>query len=177
MVSHDCLSNEYCISQYLILYISGNVFSSVPTGSPLDVEVQSVTSTSATVSWREPSPDQQNGAIVAYSLSVDNAKDHLKWTVNSTATYISGAIIAPLEPFTTYSLSVSAVNVNGSGPFSLPIKFTTAHAGISTVTCNITIFLLLMLKYFRSPPSSSTQSHSQQYYITYNVHDLASSPT
>ena len=107
-----------------------NYFTTVPSGAPLDVEIQSVLSTSVVASWRNPSLDKQNGDIFAYTVLITSEKGNMKWTVNSTATYLSSIVLSPLEPFTVYNLTVSAVNINGSGPYSSPLVFTTAHAGV-----------------------------------------------
>ena len=84
-----------------------------------------------TLAWDAPRLDEQNGVITAYHILVINNKDHLKWTVNSTAAYTSQILISPLKPFSGYNLSVGAVNINGTGPYSLPITFTTTQAGLS----------------------------------------------
>ena len=103
---------------------------SVPTGSPMDVEIISITSTSVSIAWSSPSPDKQNGAIFAYSVLIAGVKDNLKWIVNSTDPYTSNVILSHLEPFLAYNLSVSAININGSGPYSPPLRFMTAPAGL-----------------------------------------------
>lgn len=54
----------------------------------------------------------------------------MKLTVNSTATYLPSVVLSPLQPFTIYNLAVSAVNMNGSGPYSSPLVFITADAGM-----------------------------------------------
>jgi len=88
-----------------------------------------VTSTSAVISWREPSPDQHNGILLGYSVTVMNAKDNMKLKVNATKNFISDIILSPFEPFTAYNVSVAATTVNGTGPLSSPLEFTTAQAG------------------------------------------------
>jgi len=57
-----------------------------------------VTSTSAAISWREPSPDQHNGILLGYSVTVMNAKDNMKLQVNATKIFISDVVLSPLEP-------------------------------------------------------------------------------
>ena len=96
----------------------------------MDVEIESVSSTSVTLTWSEPHFDKQNGHITAYDILLINSKDHLKWTVNSTAVYLSHILISPLKPFSEYNVSVAAVNVNGTGPYSQPTSFTSAQGGL-----------------------------------------------
>ena len=88
-----------------------------------------MTSTSAAISWREPLPDEHNGILLGYSVTVMNAKDNMKLQVNATRIFISDVVLSPLEPFTTYNVSVAATTVNGTGPLSSPLEFTTTQAG------------------------------------------------
>lgn len=108
----------------------------VPTGAPMDVEILSISSTSITVAWRSPSFDKQNGDIFSYDVFVESSKDHLKFTVNSTVAYTTDMNLSPLKPYLTYNLSVAAVNINGSGPHSVPIRFTTSHSGLLLIEYN-----------------------------------------
>lgn len=101
----------------------------VPTGPPVNVELQSVTSTSAVISWREPSPDQHNGILLGYSVTVTNAKETIKLQINTTKIFVSDVVLSPLKPFTTYNVSAAAATINGTGPLSSPLEFTTAQAG------------------------------------------------
>lgn len=101
----------------------------VPTGPPVDVELQSVTSSSAVISWGEPSLDQHNGILLGYSVTVMNIKDSIKLHVNATAIFISDVVLSPLKPFTSYNVSVAATTINGTGPLSSPLEFTTAQTG------------------------------------------------
>ena len=95
----------------------------------MNVEIESISSTSVTVSWGEPSLEEQNGVILAYFVSVVKDNEQLNVTTNFTAAYISHIPISPLKPFSEYNLSVAAVNINGTGPYSQYIPFTTAQAG------------------------------------------------
>jgi hypothetical protein len=103
-------------------------YSDVPTGAPVNVEIESISSTSVTVSWGEPSLEEQNGVILAYFVSVVKDNEQLNVTTNFTAAYISRILISPLRPFSKHNLSVAAMNINGTGPYSAPIPFTTAQA-------------------------------------------------
>lgn len=94
------------------------------------VDIESISSTSVTVAWGEPQLGEQNGVILAYFIIVTNIYEQLNITTNTTAAYISEILVSPLNPFTGYNLSVAAINVNGTGPHSLPTAFTTAQAGV-----------------------------------------------
>ena len=98
----------------------------------MDVEIETVSSTSVIVAWAEPWLEQQNGVIFAYIICVANDSKQLNTTINSTAAYISEVLVSPLNPFSEYNLSVAAVNINGTGPYSLPLPLTTAQAGFVT---------------------------------------------
>ena len=96
----------------------------------MDVEIESISSISVTIAWGQPLIGAQNGVILAYIISVANENELLNMTTNITAAYISQIIVSPLKPFSEYNLSVAAVNINGTGPFSPPTTFTTAQAGL-----------------------------------------------
>ena len=71
--------------------------------------------------WRELICIQQNGLITGYvvqyyaSCGVDRNMQQNKSVVNTT-------IINDLTPNFDYTFQVAAVNVNGTGPFSEPIR-------------------------------------------------------
>ena len=55
---------------------------------------------------------------------------------------INSTVIGSLEPFTTYTCTVAAVTVAGTGPYSPTITFVTDEAGL----CNIYLGLTTKLK-------------------------------
>ena len=111
----------------------------------MNVEIESISSTSVTVSWGEPSLEEQNGVILAYFVSVVKDYEQLNVTTNFTAAYISRILISPLRPFSKHNLSVAAMNINGTGPYSAPIPFTTAQAGyLHTTTSHIIIAIVFL---------------------------------
>lgn len=99
----------------------------VPSGAPLNVRTDSVTSRSVRVSWEPPLADQQNGPILHYLLVVLAQQNRTTFTLNATSTSVT---IPDLHPSYSYSIEVAAVTV-GTGPFSSPLTVTTANDGES----------------------------------------------
>ena len=81
--------------------------------------VTSVNPASLGVSWQQPPVIDRNGPITGYVIQYTRVEtsDMMSENVNNgTAHTISG-----LVAYVDYSVSVAAVNVNGTGPFSMPI--------------------------------------------------------
>ena len=90
--------------------------SSAPTGPPLSLAVQSVNSTSLTLSWEPPSLPHQTGAILNYTLTcIPTAESGLpsKMFVFTTA---GAHTLNGLAPATLYSCAVFATNIYGNSP-------------------------------------------------------------
>ena len=98
--------------------------STVPSSSPLNVTVTSVDPASLGVSWKPPLEINCNGPIdhvIQYTMV--GTSDTMSENVNSgTAHTISG-----LVAYVNYSVTVAAVNVNGTGPFSNPMVETSGE--------------------------------------------------
>ena len=92
-------------------------FNSVPSGVPQSLEGVFQVS----LSWREVPCIQQNGPItgyvVRYYATCGAEKDVQRYKSVGTMDFI----INGLTPNTEYAFQVTAVNVNGTGPFSEPI--------------------------------------------------------
>ena len=121
----------------------------MPTGPPQNVEIQSISATSVSIAWSTPKFDMQNGDIFAFVIFIVGEKAHHKQTINSTESYISGVTLSSLEPFSQYNLSIAAVNVNGSGPYSSPLPFETAHAGMLSNKINVVEMVTFFLSQHR----------------------------
>ena len=87
----------------------------VPHSSPLNVIVTSVNKASLMVSWQPLLEIDWNGPIdyvIQYTLI--GSSDNMSENVNSETTRILSGLVA----YVYYSVTVAAVNVNGTGPFS-----------------------------------------------------------
>ena len=105
---------------------------SVPTGPPLDVDATPVTSTSVTISWNPPAPENQNGVITGYVIN-------LTLTVGSeeVSQYLSSRdniTIGSLHPFTTYNFTVAAQTSVGTGPYTTSSTVMTPEDGTYSIT-------------------------------------------
>ena len=90
-------------------------YTSAPTGPPLSLAVQSVNSTSLTLSWEPPSLAHQTGAILNYTLTcIPPAESGLPPLISMFTT--AGAhTLNGLTPATLYSCAVFATNIYGNG--------------------------------------------------------------
>ncbi|XP_055897530.1 receptor-type tyrosine-protein phosphatase kappa-like isoform X3 [Biomphalaria glabrata] len=102
----------------------------LPTGLVTNVSVDSVTSSSATVSWLAPSCSQRKGLLKSYSIYLE--------TVGSTNIRLYSAAdikytITDLVPYTNYSLQVAYNNSVGQGPLSPKVYFNSSEGAPSSV--------------------------------------------
>ena len=92
--------------------------STVPSSSPLNVMVTSVNPASLEVSWQQPPVIYHNG-LITYDIQYTRvgSSDTMSENVNSGTTHTISGLVAYVD----YSVTVAAVNVNGTGPFSNPV--------------------------------------------------------
>ena len=96
-----------------------------PSQSPQNVEVEVSGSTSLLVTWDPLSPIEENGVILRYSVVVvgrSHDTEVYELSTNSTAAYFT---VGNLEEANEYSVSVSAVNSAGTGPYSTGVTAVT----------------------------------------------------
>lgn len=110
--SPNC-KNKLTILLFLIVII-------VPTGAPLNCTVSCIESDAVDLNWSPPDELLQNGQILSYSVSCSFIGN------NSFDTVDTALSISDLDPYTTYTCNVSAVNVVGAGPVRT-CSFTTAQ--------------------------------------------------
>ena len=86
-----------------------------PSAAPTNVRMTGITSTSVTVRWGKVPCIEQNGDITSYRIRVMTRRenDRIK-TVGD----VREATVTGLSPSTEYTVSVAAVNNEGSGPYS-----------------------------------------------------------
>lgn len=86
-------------------------------------------STGALLAWNSPA---DNGSpVTGYHLQLlqnGSVIDEVTWT-----TAAVGVTISELVPDTQYSFRIAAINGVGTGQFSLPLAFTTAHSSVQRI--------------------------------------------
>ena len=105
-------SNELYISELLACSL---LFSSVPNGQPTNVDATADSSTSVTIFWDPPSPENQNGVIIAYAINLTTVGSG---DVSQYSSSTDNITIPSLNPFTSYTFTVAAQTSAGTGPFT-----------------------------------------------------------
>ena len=88
---------------------------SAPTGPPLDADATPINSTSVTISWNPPAPENQNGVITGYVINLTIVSSGDVFQYSSSRDNIT---IGSLHPFTTYDFTVAAQTSVGTGPYT-----------------------------------------------------------
>ena len=102
----------------------------MPTGYPQNLSVNTISATSAYLSWNELPLHQQNGIIIGYIISVFAFEDYSTFSLTSTSTDL---IVTTLKPNRFYACRVAAQTSVGTGPFGTYFYFVTPEA--RKVTC------------------------------------------
>ena len=93
----------------------------VPIGYPQEVSVHRITSQSAELSWNPPLPEERNGILTSYIVTVTRQGSDIQLQLMSVATNIT---ISMLDSFTTYFAAVAASTSIGIGPPTTQFSFT-----------------------------------------------------
>ncbi|XP_019857190.1 PREDICTED: uncharacterized protein LOC100638611 isoform X13 [Amphimedon queenslandica] len=117
------------------LYISTHL--TAPTHPAFDLNINSSSPTSFMISWTPPMLDYLNGPNITYVILVTSANSSFNYTSNT-----NYAIIAGLQPFTTYWCRVAVRNNAGMGPYSLSIEIKTLEDVPSSAPVNV-IFIFI----------------------------------
>ena len=91
---------------------------SAPSGSPVNLTVQSTSPRSLTLTWDPPTAGDRNGVIVSYTINVTVLETEEMFQLSSLTTDLT---LSSLRPYYTYLFAVSASTVIGDGPFSLQV--------------------------------------------------------
>jgi len=86
----------------------------VPSGTPTNVRVVAISSSSIRLTWEPPRPEDQNGVILAYNITITEAETGRVTYFQKEGTE-SLLIVNFLHPYYTYQCSISAETV-GPGP-------------------------------------------------------------
>ena len=103
----------------------------VPSGPPLMFNAMAQSSQSIILVWEPPSPEDQNGLIVGYTINVTDLETGERYQHLSTSTNIT---IGSLTPFTTYICIIAARTNIGIGPFSTVVTVQTMEDGMCYCT-------------------------------------------
>ncbi len=98
----------HCASQGLFLQPLLLILSA-PTGSPLNLTLNSVNSTSVTFSWLPPQANKQNGIIQKYIVLVYEVLNDV--SMETDIIDATSATITDLHPYYDYAVSVSAFTI------------------------------------------------------------------
>ena len=108
-------------SKIFNLYVS----ITVPSGSPTNFNASPVSSTAVQLTWGPPLPQNRNGIIRQYMITVEPLGGELfSFTIPAVSSYN----VSALRPFTAYRFSVAAVTI-GPGPHTEQIQVNTYTDG------------------------------------------------
>ena len=105
----------------------------VPNASPANVIGKNVTSTSIFVQWGEVPANNQNGAIVNYTVTYTELPNGSP-TAEMVIAPKRNATLTGLKKFTNYRITVFASTTKGGGNRSDPIIVITDDASCSDIT-------------------------------------------
>ena len=73
-----------------------------------------------------------NGAITGYFVNVTNVESDITIQLFTSSTTL---IMASLEPFTVYTITIAAQTAVGAGPYSIGLSTMTMEAGKTVIIC------------------------------------------
>ncbi|KAH9507492.1 hypothetical protein Btru_051291 [Bulinus truncatus] len=102
----------------------------LPAGQVANISVDSVTSSTATVSWQPPPCSQRKGLLKSYSVYLQTVGSADRKLYSSTEIRY---MLTNLLPYTNYSIEVAFNNSIGQGPLSSKLYFNTSEGAPSAV--------------------------------------------
>ena len=98
----------------------------VPSEAPQNLNVAEVSTHSVSLAWAAPPLSSQNGAITGYTVWVSKDANSSGYYLRSKEPYTT---VANLDDDTTYTFTVAANTIVGSGPFSVYVTTKTKNFG------------------------------------------------
>ncbi|XP_041470660.1 Down syndrome cell adhesion molecule homolog isoform X2 [Lytechinus variegatus] len=96
-----------------------------PSGIPLNIEIDALTSQSIQITWRQPRADLQNGFLLGYHIQYRDPHSPFQSRIVPVETnYIESRTLTNLKKFTRYTIQLRAYNRVNVGPWS-PQQFVT----------------------------------------------------
>lgn len=96
-----------------------------PSGQPSNSSGVALNSTHILLTWDPPPPNETNGDIQGYRLTLYIIEEDSTFTITSNTTE---RIVGPLHPYYTYNISIQAVTVEPGPPIIIIVR--TLEAGI-----------------------------------------------
>ncbi|CAF1602833.1 unnamed protein product [Adineta steineri] len=97
---------------------------SIPSSSPVNVQVELTSITSLSIRWNPPLDTEQNGRIIAYKVNCLGANESSSIRLLNISADAKGLHIKSLIQDMQYCISVAARTLLGYGPYSQPICVT-----------------------------------------------------
>ena len=79
------------------------------------IDIEAINASSLRVSWEEPLAEEQNGVITGYIINMTILETEERSSYSMAGTSFE---LYNLHPFYTYSVTIAAATVNGTGPYS-----------------------------------------------------------
>ena len=111
-----------------------------PTGTPTDLTTNVLSANIISVTWDDPLPIEQNGIIIAYTLTykgVERDTTSRDVILYSNGTFFTNYILSELDEHTNYTISVSASTSAGKGPSSTLTTITDQDGEFVCLCCFI----------------------------------------
>jgi len=93
----------------------------VPTGPPQDVTLMDADPAMMSVRYRQPELSLSNGDVTGYVIRYTRVGSGVSQMITVDGG-LRKSVIPGVMAFTSYSVEIAAVNVNGTGPFSDPVN-------------------------------------------------------
>ena len=100
------------------------MISAVPSGAPQSFTAISTGITTISLAWQLPLPEERNGIITGYTVSLSSVSSAETRRLTTTATNLT---VTSLTPYTTYECIIAAFTSIGEGPPSSIILVQTAE--------------------------------------------------
>lgn len=101
------------------------IFSSAPSGPPVDVVLNATDSHTLSISWHPPIDEQRNGIIRGYTVTLTEVDTGVTTVISSNSTQV---VLQNLHPFFTYNCTVAASTII-LGPSSNTVTITMPEDG------------------------------------------------
>ena len=112
-----------------------------PTGTPSNVTVSSVNSTTLLITWTPPTPSARNDIILGYIVTAKNLQSSRNITI---PTYHKSVYLYNLQKDTNYTITIASYNTEGKGPDSKPVHIKTNKEG------KVLLFIISILQFDKS---------------------------
>lgn len=138
-------------------------------GPPTNLLASSVGSTAATISWRAPAMQANNG-VSSYEIVLDEQMFNIPNVKVSVSSNRLSFGFTGLQEFDSYQLEIKSVSVFGFKSSAASITFTTMEAGEQyTVIYMCTVHIRGLDN--RSPPTTPSHTHTTTHTLTYAHHN------